>query len=108
MNPPSNTTITVERNTPGAENAHGDAAEAWAAHLTDVDAFRQTKVRRELTDNREVAVTSYRYHLAAGLDVRHDDRILEDGATRRVVGVKHPKSPYGREFTVIDVEGVVT
>jgi len=79
-------TSTVQRDTPGVQDAYGTPAESWANHLTDIACRIQDGGGREVMVGAEVVIAEYKIFLL-DVDITERDRIISGGVTYQVLMV---------------------
>lgn len=102
--------ITVQRQTTTV-GASGLPVETFADHLKTTAMAATVPGDEAIRYGRESSRQLVRFHVAAGQDIRADDRVVWNGTTYQIIAVR---TPGGRQagdrlaWTVLDTEEVTT
>ena len=76
-----NTTCTIQRNTQGAQDAHGHPAASWADTFTSVPCRLSGARGREINVDQMVVVADYVLYVGPATDITERDRVVLGGVT---------------------------
>lgn len=78
---------TVQRNTPGVQDAYGQPTPSWAAHLTDEPCRLMAHSGKEIQIGAEVVVANYTLFIG-DVDITEQDRVIIDSVTYEILLVE--------------------
>ncbi len=102
-------TVTVRRYTIDGEDDRGNPTVSWADHLAGVAArWSIDRIEETRSGGHVVATERYKVTLGGAPDVTVEDRMVIDGAERRIVGVDPHQGRTAVHHTTVWVERVDT